>query len=192
MFQVLRFSPPDRLLVFRNFPPQSFDLSWPRVRFSPYPFRNQKQNSKTALFLRRNFMPANERRIVHRKPCTLPIRFTVLSEKFAIAGDIQADSGVLASADLPEARAFVPHAGETVNLSERGVAFKSRHSMRLGQTIELFFTLPTELTGRMPENVRCIARVVHVDRFSDPQGSLRVGADIERFERVASTPGWDN
>ena len=113
----------------------------------------------------------------------MPIRFIVLSEKFDV---------VAAGREVAEARAPVPHAGETVNLSERGVAFKSRHTMSLGQTIELFFTWPTELTGRMPEEVRCIARVVHVDRRSDMQGNVRVGATIDCFERVAPTRSRGN
>lgn len=81
---------------------------------------------------------------------------------------------VAAGKEAAEARALVARVGKTVNLAERGVAFKSRHAMSLGQPIELFSTLPTELTGRKPEDVRCTARVVHVDRCGDKQGNVGV------------------
>ncbi len=45
--------------------------------------------------------------------------------------------------------------GETVNLSERGIYFTSREKVNIGEPLEIFFTLPTELTGRSPEQVCC-------------------------------------
>jgi hypothetical protein len=129
-------------------------------------------------------MSINDRRIVNRKPCAIPIRFIVLAEDFAVIGKGQANSRA-AAGEVETERACLPHQGETENLSERGVAFKSSQPVSLGQPIELFFTLPTELSGRIPEDIRCIARVVHVDPASDPQGNIRVGAAIERFERIA-------
>lgn len=138
-------------------------------------------------------MSGIDRRMVHRKPYAMPIRFIVLSEEYAIPGNLQINSRTRASGgDAAEAPALIPHIGETVNLSERGVAFKSRQTVSLGQRIELYFTLPTELTGRVAEDVRCIARVVHVDRLGDIQGHIRVGATIEGFERIASRRTWGN
>jgi len=138
-------------------------------------------------------MSINDRRIVNRKPCVMPIRFVVLSEEFAMSGSVQANSR-LAAAGRESALEHtpLPHLGETVNLSERGVAFKSSQPVSLGQPIELFFTLPTELTGRMPEDVRCTARVVHVDHLGDMHGTIRVGATIERFERIGPVRSWGN
>jgi hypothetical protein len=141
----------------------------------------------------RKFMLATDRRIVHRKPYVMPIRFIVLSEESAMSENVHPNSRVAAvGGEIAKAQALVPHVGETVNLSECGVAFKSRHAVSLGQPIELFFTLPTELTGRLPEDVRCTARVVHVDHLHDLQGNIRVGATIERFERAAPTRSWGN
>ena len=138
-------------------------------------------------------MSAEDRRIVPRKPYTMPIRFMVLSEEFAFAGNFPRYSAPPASdSKLGYARPLVPHEGETVNLSERGIGFKSPQPIALGQSIELFFTLPTELTGRVPEHVRCMARVVHVDDRREPGGFTCVGATIERFERMAPTRTWGN
>ncbi len=83
-------------------------------------------------------------------------------------------------------------AGETVNLSERGVYFRSRHAVSVGQPIEMYLTLPRELTGRSPEEVRCSALVVHVEDHADQQGFTGVGASIERFEPVNVGHNWAN
>ena len=138
-------------------------------------------------------MSAEDRRIVPRKPYTMPIRFVVLSEELAFAGNFQSHA-VHAQSEPTSgfAQSLVPHEGETVDLSERGIGFKSPQPIALGQSIELFFTLPTELTGRVPEHVRCMARVVHVDDRRDPGGFTCVGATIERFERIAPTRAWGN
>jgi hypothetical protein len=129
-------------------------------------------------------MSINDRCIVNRKPCAIPIRFIVLAEGFAVIGKGHAKSRA-AAGEVETERACRPHEGETENLSKRGVAFKSSQPVSLGQSIELFFRWPTELSGRIPEDFRCIARVVHVGPASDPQGNIRVGAGIERFERIA-------
>jgi PilZ domain len=151
------------------------------MRFSSYPFRNQKQNLKP-------LAPEEEvhgRRIVPRKPYTMPVRFVVLSEELALAGNFQGNARVMNELNSGLDRAIEPHQGETFDLSERGIGFKSQQPICLGQSIELFFTLPAELTGRIPEEVRCTAKVVHVDDRRDPRGLTCVGATIERFERLS-------
>lgn len=81
--------------------------------------------------------------------------------------------------------------GKALNFSERGVHFACREKLTIGQPIELYFNLPHELTGRVPEDVRCRARVVHVDE--DVQARLRVvGASVERLETVAAARNWAN
>jgi hypothetical protein len=137
-------------------------------------------------------MAAEDRRIVPRKPYTMPIRFVVLSEELALAGTFQGNSRVMNELKSGFAQAVEPHQGETFDLSERGIGFKSQQSICLGQSVELFFTLPTELTGRIPEDVRCTAKVVHVDDRRDPRGFTCVGAAIERFERMAPKHSWGN
>jgi hypothetical protein len=42
----------------------------------------------------------------------------------------------------------------------------------------------------MPEDVRCPASVVHVDHLGDVQGTIRVGATIEHFERINPVRNW--
>lgn len=137
-------------------------------------------------------MSAEDRRIVPRKPYTMPVRFVVLSEELALAGNFHGNARVMSELNSGFDRAIEPHQGETFDLSERGIGFKSQQPIRLGQSIELFFTLPTELTGRIPEDVRCTAKVVHVDDRRDPRGLTCVGATIERFERMAPRRSWGN
>ena len=56
--------------------------------------------------------------------------------------------------------------------------------------LEMYFTLPRELTGRGAEHVRCTARVVHVDEHADETGERGIGAAVERFEFVAQFTFW--
>jgi hypothetical protein len=60
--------------------------------------------------------------------------------------------------------------GQSVNLSERGICFKSREKMSIGQIVEMFLIIPREVTGRSSEPVGCSARVVHADQLEDAQG----------------------
>lgn len=77
-----------------------------------------------------------------------------------------------------------------MNLSERGIYFTSSLKLSVGEPLEMFFTIPSELTGRSAEAVRCDARVVHIDARGN--GSLGVGAVIERFQPLAEARSWDN
>lgn len=135
-----------------------------------------------------------ERRNSPRKDCVIPVRFRVLASmaitgRFAESVDA-ADQFESLSARRPGLLSAVT--GETVNLSERGVYFRSRHSVSVGQPIEMYMTLPRELTGRSPEEVRCSALIVHVEDHADHQGFTGVGASIERFEPVKVTRNWAN
>jgi hypothetical protein len=120
------------------------------------------------------------------------MRFVVLTEEFAYAGRSLPHAAVAERILSPSAaQPMQPHDAVTVDLSERGVGFKSQQTVSLGQSIEIYFTLPTELTGRIPEDVRCTARVVHVDHHEE-HGFTSVGADIQRFERITSGKVWGN
>jgi PilZ domain len=137
-------------------------------------------------------VPYEDRRIVPRKPYAMPMRFVVLTEEFAYAGRSLPHAAVAERILSPNAaQPMQPHDAVTVDLSERGVGFKSEQTVSLGQSIEIYFTLPTELTGRIPEDVRCTARVVHVDHHEE-HGFTSVGADIQRFERITSGKVWGN
>jgi hypothetical protein len=130
-------------------------------------------------------MSGRERRISPRKECVVPLRFRVLSNAGVLApvgasGRGGSDSGL----GVME--------GEAVNLSERGIYFRSRERVSVGAPLEIYFRLPRELTGRSAEEVRCSARVVHVDSTESGDGLTGVGATVERFEPVAMIRDWHN
>ena len=132
-------------------------------------------------------MAGNERRSSLRKICALPLRLR-------ISGNGQSQRPEPESEDAsppPAAAPVMEFTGKALNVSERGVYFTCREKLKVGQPIELYFTLPTELTGRAPENVRCSARVVHVDE--DGLEAVRgIGASVEQFEPVAAVRDWPN
>lgn len=133
-------------------------------------------------------MSGSERRNSARKVCALPVRFRLNGNRKGSHGEVasnDAENRAAAATQLPE---FV---GKALNLSERGVYFTCRETLRVGQPIEMYFTLPSELTGRAPENVRCRARVVHVDE--DGHAGLRgIGATVEQFEPIDELRNWSN
>lgn len=132
-------------------------------------------------------MSGRERRISPRKPVALPVQFQV------VEGLAPRSAGLVAQHRIqPEKNPLLAEIleGRSINLSERGIYFKTPASLRVGEPIELYFTLPRELTGRSPEKVRCNARVVHVD--PDTEGGIVVGAAVERFEPLQSICDWDN
>jgi hypothetical protein len=141
-------------------------------------------------------MLKNERRLAQRKACAIPIRF----RSFASNELTPANVGVAASGGSAkasgEARERVSTQetiiGETVNISERGIGFKSPLQFTVGESVEVFLTLPRELTGRRPEEVRCDARVVHVELHPDAAGMTGVGAEVERFEPLNNGHAWAN
>jgi hypothetical protein len=135
-------------------------------------------------------MSDHERRIAPRKSYAIPVRFNVITEQRAMVGaaataPARQNAKVLTTIPLPKQ-------GEIVNLSERGIGFKTRQNLDVGENVEIFFTLPTALTGRAPEDVRCNARVVHVDKTGDANGMIGIGAAINRFERSSISRSWDN
>jgi PilZ domain len=132
----------------------------------------------------------DDRRIATRKSCELPVRYSVLTEELvSVPYENPRASAPNRTHRQPEALRN-EREGQTVNLSERGLYFTSHENVRVGEPLEIFFTLPTELTGRSPEQVCVRARVVHVDKFE--QGSVGIGAAIERFERISKGSNWDN
>jgi hypothetical protein len=124
-----------------------------------------------------------ERRIAPRKECTVPLRFRVAKSVDSLARETAG-----ASARTP----FGTIEGESVNLLERGIYFRSRQRVDVGEPLEMYFTIPRELTGRGAEHVRCSARVVHVEPQADRQGLVGVGAAVERFEPMSSARDWGN
>jgi|SRR5579864_6052119 len=135
-------------------------------------------------------MSGKERRISPRKECIVPLRFRVVTNgRSAQEDEFAASYGMRESKALAQAAMME---GEALNLSERGVYFTSRERLQVGEPLEMYLTLPRELTGRSPEQVRCSARVVHVEDRPDPQGARGIGATVDRFEAVAAARNWDN
>jgi len=131
-----------------------------------------------------------ERRNSPRKVCAVPLKFRVAANgrnahaEIAASYGLQEDMKALANAATLD--------GECLNISERGVYFTSKEALQLGESLEMFFTLPRELTGRQAEQVRCSARVVHIDGETGPQGLRGFGATVERFEPMMAARNWAN
>jgi len=135
-------------------------------------------------------MSGRERRTSPRKVCAVPLRYRVVSNgRDALAAEIAESQPAGTPKDYAYAATLE---GEALNLSERGVYFTSREKLSVGEPLELFFTLPRELTGRSPEQVRCSARVVHVDEPTDARGMRGIGATVERYETVVAPRNWGN
>jgi PilZ domain-containing protein len=135
-------------------------------------------------------MAGNERRISPRKECSVPVRFRVATNGSSEASESASEGSVAVATKLQTRTGILE--GETSNLSERGIAFRSRENLAIGAPLEMYLTLPRELTGRRAEEVRCRARVVHVDSRMDARGQKAFGAVVERFEPVKSTRSWAN
>jgi hypothetical protein len=124
----------------------------------------------------------SERRISPRKHCAVPLRFRILST----SNNTNAAGRPVATVS----RAILE--GESVNLSERGIFFRSRERLSEGAALEIYFRIPRELTGRTAEEVRCSARVVHVEHPENGEGLSGIGATVERFEPVMMIRNWHN
>jgi hypothetical protein len=123
---------------------------------------------------------SKDRRIAPRKLYAMPVQVRVRTEVFAPAPSHRAHARgeQIAPTVAPDLR----H-GETINISELGIYFKSKERIAFGEELEMSFRLPSELTGRGPEKVRCSGRVVHVDASIDGKGASGIGVAIGRFAR---------
>jgi len=133
---------------------------------------------------------SRERRVSPRKVCMVPLRFRIIENTNRKIG-VEAGAAEERRA-VKSAVALGVLDGEAINLSERGIYFRARQALRVGDPLEMFLTLPRELTGRDSEQVRCSARVVHVDHGLDQRGLIGVGAAVERFETLIATRNWGN
>jgi hypothetical protein len=139
-------------------------------------------------------MSDRERRDSPRKECAVPLRFRVLAN-----GNGNGNQAHTEEADRPAEALAAPMSpynpsfeGKALNLSERGLYFTAREKLSIGAPLEIYLTIPRELTGRGPEPVRCTARVVHVDEVYPQQGVKGIGAIVDRYETVAMSRNWDH
>lgn len=70
-------------------------------------------------------------------------------------------------------------AGETRDVSFRGLYFMIEASLETGSSIEFVLTLPQQITLAGDVHIRCYARVLRVEPHNDRRG---VAARIERYE----------
>jgi hypothetical protein len=133
-------------------------------------------------------MSTRERRISPRKDCVVPLRFRVLQSGVPIA---PLEPSLTRGKPVVAVQRGIME-GEAVNLSERGIFFRSRERLSVGSPIEIYFRLPRELTGRTAEEVRCSARVVHVEPPSNGDEMSGIGATVDRYEPVTMIRNWHN
>jgi hypothetical protein len=108
-------------------------------------------------------MSSIERRIDTRVNVRVPLRFRMLD-----------------SSDSAEQTA------ESENISQRGMYFTTSFPLKVGMPLEVSLRMPQELAGNAPNDVKCMARVVHVHANSLLGGKAGVGLHIERYEARAS------
>lgn len=151
-------------------------------------------------------MSDQERRRSPRKECLVPLRFRILGngnggEAVAVGahalsrtaeGDAATRSDRISITESRTHAHFGMADGCAENLSERGVYFISRERLTVGEEIELYLTLPPELTGRAPESVRCNARVVFAQPLERDPGWTGAGASVRYFEAIARARDWAN
>lgn len=75
--------------------------------------------------------------------------------------------------------------GETRNLSAGGVLFSATVEMQIGEPLEYVITFPSHSIDGGSVNLRCLGKVVRVDRENSGRNggsSILVGATLERYE----------
>ena len=77
-------------------------------------------------------------------------------------------------------------AAETLDVSSRGLYFTADGGFAPGSAVEVFLTLPPEITLVGPVRVRCQGRVVRVESPQNPHRRVRVAAVIDHYEFVRS------
>jgi hypothetical protein len=108
-------------------------------------------------------MNSRERRIDTRVNIQVPLRFRTLN-----------------NLSSPEQTA------ESVNISQRGILFATNACLEVGTPLEVSLRMPQGLAGQTSGEVKCVARVVHVQPNAFFGGKAGVGLHIERYEARAA------
>jgi PilZ domain len=85
---------------------------------------------------------------------------------------------------LPEIDDGVERAGETRDVSYRGLYFVTEAAVQPGASIEFVLTLPQQITLAGDVHIRCYARVLRVEPHNTRCG---VAARIDRYEFLPAT-----
>ena len=76
-----------------------------------------------------------------------------------------------------------PKPVHTRDVSSSGVYFEFAAPLDVGTALEFVLTLPEQITKGSAVRIKCVGKVVRVDRGkSEEEGSLGVAATIERYE----------
>jgi hypothetical protein len=108
-------------------------------------------------------MNTNERRIDTRLNIRVPLRFRVLNN--------------------PGAQ---EQTAESENISQGGLCFATAIPLQVGTPLEVSLRMPAELAGKTDGDVRCVARVIHVQPDAFSGGKAGIGLHIEHYEAKAS------
>ncbi len=103
-------------------------------------------------------MNASDKRRARRFPMTLPVAIKVEE----ITGE--------------------ENPGHTRNVSSSGVYFEFSSPIDIGTPLEFVLTLPEQITKGSAVRIKCVGRVIRVDRSSADVESIGVAATIERYE----------
>jgi hypothetical protein len=71
---------------------------------------------------------------------------------------------------------------ESVNVSECGVYFETHTPPREGAMLEVRLEMPTEITGRPPDEWRCAGKVMRIRPPSSPGASRGVSVRFDYYE----------
>jgi hypothetical protein len=111
-------------------------------------------------------MTTKERRLDARVNIRVPLRFRVLNNPGA-----------------------TEQTAESENISQRGLCFATLVPLKVGTPVEVSLRMPEELAGKTASDVKCVARVVHVQPNAFSGGKAAIGLHIERYEARASAGG---
>jgi len=73
-------------------------------------------------------------------------------------------------------------AGESVNVSQRGIYFATNSALREGETVEVLFDMPGEIIGEPTSEWRCTGHVVRVEAIEATGGKVGVGVQFDCYE----------
>ena len=115
-------------------------------------------------------MSSSERRINTRVNIRVPLRFRALNNSVVSE-----------------------QTAESENISRQGIYFLTNCPLKVGTTVEVFLRMPKELTGQMASEIRCTARVVHVQPDSFLSRKKGIGLYIEQYVAApAPVDRWAN
>ena len=79
-------------------------------------------------------------------------------------------------------------AGESINVSQRGMLFSSDAIFRAGETVEVFFEMPQEIAGEPVSEWRCTGHIVRTEPIAGSGGKLGIGVQFDCYEVARSGP----